>query len=180
MDKRILAPVHVALIVLVPLWVATLRLSALSLRALAAGFVLLMAVRAGGWVVKAPRSDLGYACRQWRESELARFIHTLPPDALIYSNAVDFLYLGTNRFAKPIPRLYYAVSRKQDVMYRQRLRTMSQELQAREGYLIYFSTIQRAWQPTEQRLREDLPLKVVHSAKDGAAYQSPPNGNERP
>ena len=175
MDKRILAPVHVTLIVLVPLWIATLRLSATSLRALAVGFVLLMAVRAGGWVVKAPRSDLGYACRQWRESELARFIHRLPPDALIYTNAVDFLYLGVNRFAKPIPRLYYAVSRKPDVMYRERLQTMSEELQARDGYLIYFSTIQRAWQPTEQRLREDLAMKVVYSAKDGAAYQMSPS-----
>ena len=175
MDKRILAPVHVALIVLVPLWVATLRLSAPSLRVLATAFVLVMAVRAGGWVVNAPKSDLGYACRQWRESELARFIRTLPPDALIYTNAVDFLYLGTNRFAKPIPRLYYAVSRKPDVMYRERLRTMSEELQARNGYLIYFSTIQRAWQPTEQRLREGLPLKEVHSAEDGAAYQMSPN-----
>ena len=175
MDKRILAPVHVGLIVLVPLWIASRRLSGPSLRALAGAFVLLMAVRAGGWVVKAPRSDLGYACRQWRESELARFIHTLPPDALIYTNAVDFLYLGTNRFAKPIPRLYYAVSRKPDLMYRQRIRAMSDELQARDGYLIYFSTIQRAWQPTEQRLREDLPLKVEYSAKDGAAYQMSPN-----
>jgi hypothetical protein len=175
MDKRILAPVHVALIVLVPLWIATLRLSATSLRVLAVAFVLLMAVRAGTWVHKAPQSDLGYACRQWRESELARFIHTLPPDALIYSNAVDFLYLGTNRFAKPIPRLYYAVSRKQDLMYRERMRTMSEELRARDGYLIYFSTIQRAWQPTEQRMRENLPLKLVHSARDGAAYQMAPN-----
>ena len=175
LDKRILAPVHVALIVLVPLWVSALPLTAPSFRVLAAGFVLLVAVRAGAWVVKAPKSDLGYACRQWRESELARFIRTLPPDAVIYTNAVDFLYLGTNRFAKPIPRLYYAVSRKPDLMYRERTRTMSEELQARDGYLIYFTTIQRPWQPTQQRLREDLPLRVVHSAKDGTAYQRPPS-----
>ncbi|MDQ3438936.1 MAG: phospholipid carrier-dependent glycosyltransferase [Planctomycetota bacterium] len=171
MDKRILAPVHVALIVLVPLWVSTLRFPPQTLPKIAAVFLLVMAVRAGGWVNKAPKSGLGFACRQWRESELGRFIRALPPDALIYTNTVDFLYLGQNRFAKPIPRLYYAVSRKQDVKYRERLRTMSEELQARGGYLIHFSTIKRAWLPTEDRLRDDLPLNVVHAATDGKAYQ---------
>jgi hypothetical protein len=171
MDKRILAPAHAALIVLVPLWVATLRLPPRLLPRLAAAFALVMAVRAGGWAYKAPKNDLGFAARQWRESELARFIRTLPPDALLYTNTPDFLYLGLDRFAKPIPRLTNAVTQRQDGRYRAKVLSMEQELREGGGYVVYFSAIRRGWLPTEERLTGDLPLVVVHDAKDGRAYQ---------
>ena len=87
------------------------------------------------------------------------------------TNAVDFLYLGLDRFAKPIPRQYYGVSRRPDLRYRQRLRTMSEDLALRGGYVVYFNAIKRPWLPTEEQLRNEVALTPVHAARDGTAYR---------
>jgi len=130
-------------------------------------------VRAGVWTYRAPDRSLGYATPKWRNSEMGRFVRSLPPDTVIYTNAADYLYLGQRRFGKPIPRLNNPSTRRPDTQYFTKLKLMRKDLAKNGGYIVYFTALQwRTASPSQ--LSSDIPLALRHAAHDGAAYQLAP------
>ena len=176
LDRRILAPLFpVVLIMVLSTGAAvSLRLPSRAARvALVAGvalFVALQAARAAYWVHVAPRKWLGYGCDRWAQSDLVRFAAALPPDALIYSNADDLLYLRTGRLARPIPRRVDPVARATDGRYPHRLDGMRTDMLAHRGYVLYFADCVRDYRISEGRIRTALGLKRGYAGRDGNAW----------
>jgi 4-amino-4-deoxy-L-arabinose transferase-like glycosyltransferase len=179
LDRRILSPVHVALIVLVTGAIASGGLSSAARRGGILVIALLIAVqglRAAQWAAGAPQSrQLGYANREWRTSPTMAAVAALPDDLTIFSNGVDAIYLRANRFAKPLPKVTDPTKAARDSKFRKYMNGLRDYLAAYGGYVVYFDNIPRAYVVPADQLIEAIPMELVQQLPDGAIYRRPPN-----
>jgi hypothetical protein len=179
LDRRILSPVHVGLIVLV---VAAVAAGALSPGARRIGvFVIALMVAAHGlraaqWAHGAPQSrQLGYSSRDWRTSPTLAAAAALPDDLTIFTNGVDALYLRADRFARPLPKVTDPTKAARDNRFRRYMNGLREFLAANGGYVVYFHNIPRAYVVSEEQLLEMIPMELVQKLPDGAIYRHPPD-----
>jgi hypothetical protein len=112
LDRRFLAPIYVALVLcladLAGRWSRPLR-AAPALRSAAVTTVAALAViycaSAAGWTLRSYVTGLGYSARLWTDSALMARVRDLPPEATIYTNAPDAVYLLTDRSSFWLPSL---------------------------------------------------------------------------
>lgn len=181
LDRRILSPVHVVLIVLVAAAIA-LASGGAARRAGAAAIALLIAVhglRAVPWAAAAPAADdLVYASRQWRSSPTIAATRNIPAGTTIFTNGVDAMYLRADRFAMPLPRVTDPMKAARDKRYRKSMNGMRDYLNAWGGYVVYFSNIPRAYIVTADELVKAMELELVHELPDGIIYRKRPAAGE--
>ena len=180
LDRRILSPVHVALIVLVavavatsPAWSARTRRTGVIIIALLIAF---HGVRAVQWAAAAPTSrHLGYANREWRSSPTMAAVEKLPNDLTIFSNGVDAIYLRANRFARPLPKVNDPTKAARDPKFRKYMIGLREYLETNGGYVVYFNDIPRAYIVSADELLDFIPMEKISAFPDGAIYRRPPN-----
>jgi hypothetical protein len=185
LDRRILSPVHVGLIVLV---VAAIAAGALSPGARRAGvFVIALIVagqglRAAQWAAGAPQSrQLGYANRDWQRSPTMAAAAALPHDGLdIFTNGVDAMYLRINRFARPLPKVTDPTKAAKDSKFRKYMNDLKKHYAANGGYVVYFRNIPRAYVVSEKELLEIMPMELIENFPDGAIYRHPKRAATQP
>ena len=174
LDRRILSPVHVVLIVLAPAAVALAR-AAGPRRAGVAAIALLVAihgVRSAQWASAAPAIDsLVYASRAWRTSPTMAAIAAIPAEATIFTNGVDAIYLRADRFAKPLPKVTDPTKAARDTRFRKSMNGMRDYLNEHGGYVVYFSNIPRAYIIPADELVKAMNLELVNELPDGAIYR---------
>lgn len=106
LDKRIMAPVHAAVLILLSLglagiWRMASRIGRILVVAFSLLFFLFYAYRAFQSVQYMHREGFGYTSRGWHSSEAIEFVRQnmeLP----IYSNAATAIYLWTGRVTNPL------------------------------------------------------------------------------
>jgi hypothetical protein len=173
LDRRILSPLFVAALLFAGGWIGAWtahRPQPRPLVALASATcvgLILLAGRGVQFVDDAPDKWLVYGCRRWSNSELLTYARQLPPDAVLYSNADDVLYLRLGRLAKPVP----SVERDQRYLDAA-VRRLKADLRA-GAQVVYFNTVTRAHRMREQDLRRLTGASVVHAKYDGVVLASP-------
>ncbi|MEM6315804.1 MAG: hypothetical protein AAF743_17075, partial [Planctomycetota bacterium] len=98
----------------------------------------------------------------------------LPPEALVYTNVPDVLFLLQGRSAKPMPRLVDPTSGERVPRYRERLRAFRRDLQDNAGFVVFFDPIPRVYWMDEQRFNADNDTRLIVELDDGAVYQVAP------
>ena len=98
----------------------------------------------------------------------------IPADATIFTNGVDALYLRADRFAKPLPKVTDPTKAARDSRFRKSMRGMSDYFDAHGGYVVYFSTIPRAYMIPAEELNEAMKLDLVQELPDGVIYRKLP------
>jgi hypothetical protein len=181
LDFRILAPAHVALLMVVFAELARSSLPpklGLASRAWPLLLVMIAAltigwqgVRSSIWAYWAPENYVGYSMRKWRDSDLLTFVRTIPPDALIYTNGTALLRLQTGRPVKQIPAVMDPSTLEPLPNFDARLRAMERELKARRGYVFYFGPVRRPALVTKSQLQADLKLRLIYAGLDGDVFQ---------
>ena len=183
-DARILSPVFVCgLIVVLHLLYRLLR-SAEGTRcaqtAILAGCVLFAVSYLGSgaaWTMRSHNEGRGYASKSWQQSALIAGIRSQPEGTLIYSNGPDAVHMLTGRFARAIPAKLNAGNRALYESYPSGLNSMREELESQGGILAYFNTITwRDYFPSENELKEALPLTLLAREDDGSIYEITKNG----
>jgi hypothetical protein len=180
LDNRILSPVYVAGLVL--LLCGFLRVWNAGPPVLRYGMAAVLATYAGvsGWhaasTVATGRNDgFGFSGSAWQRSELIGLLRQLPPDAVVFSNAPDAVYLHTGHEAVLLPRNFMAANQQVNVHFEAELTAMKDLLAARRGMLAYFTGVPaRASLPDEKELQAALPLCVHAKASDGTMYSVRP------
>lgn len=179
LDNRILAPIYVAALIgclcLVNALFARLGESgglSIALALLLAGFSTVHLMKSASWMAAHYYGGVGYASREWKQSEVIRYIDGLEPQIAIFSNGPDVIALLTGRFATMIPRKINPETRSANGRYPDELAAMKRELQARSGVLVYFHKLPWRWYlPSEGELREGLRLRLRAGFGDGSIYQ---------
>lgn len=137
LNDRILSPVYYLLLQLVILGVTDLATS--TYRLLAMG--VLVTIFLGMQVVRttalagALRADgQGYRSRAWRESQVVRFVCSLP-EVPVFSNDVPALYFACGRISFPLPWKVNAASLEPNPNYEAEVRTLEEAVQNRDGVI---------------------------------------------
>jgi hypothetical protein len=98
------------------------------------------------WSRRIHHTGLEYSSREWHDSAILRYVATLPPDELIYTNATDVLYLLANRTGCTVPQTSLRKKNVSEVRlgrFFRSLRPMQKDLLLHDGLLIYFDGVQR-------------------------------------
>jgi hypothetical protein len=135
-DDRILVPAYYLLLQLAVLGVAPwLRNVRLPIALVLAGFVTFQAVREIA-LVRALREDgQGYSAREWRESEVLRFVCGLPAIP-VFSNDVPALYFACGRHVFPLPSRTNAASLATNLSYPAEMLKLEAAVQHEEGVIV--------------------------------------------
>jgi hypothetical protein len=180
LDDRILSPLLAAVIVgIVFLASETVRVlprSTGTALVAAAGLLIVTigAVRTGTWLSQNARDGIGFSSTTWRESETLRLVRDLPVDVALFSNAPEPIYLYTGREATPFPRPRQAMSGGDNPAFAAELADMGTTLAQGRGIAVYFRTLPRRTALPEGMLRDELALRTLVEASDGALYAGNP------
>jgi hypothetical protein len=178
-DSRMLAPLYVLLVLLGVALEARLigqRMNGIMFSAV----VLLMTVilltlqlaSTWPWMALTHENGIGYASREWRESDLIRRVGSEPLGKRIFSNAPDVLYTLLGRPADMVPRKINPDTRKPNEAYPVQIKAMKEQLKASQGLLVYFDRVQWRWYlPSPSELESAMALRLLVREKDGSIYQ---------
>ena len=178
-DKRILAPFYVA-VVLLAVCVAHRCISSPAARKTALALaLLLLADQAARVVMRLPILNRdgagGYTQKVWRESPtLARFkALQLAPDAAIYSNCAEVFEFRLHRVVQWLPEKYNLYTRRNNDALQQQLADLARHHQDGRVIFVMFDPQRdaRPNQPTGDELGKVLPLRVVAQFDDGTIYE---------
>ena len=175
LDNRSLAPIHVAMLVLVPCLISKLYLRSKRTRTIRIIFVALALIFAGSyavrgvkWLARVRGDGQGYASRAWKDSPTIAGIKTLPAETIIYSNGHDAIYYLTGRRARFIPEKVIHGTGRPNAMYDPEMAWMKTDLLRRQGVLVYFYTLpERQSLPSEIELQQTLNLCPIAKTNDG-------------
>lgn len=177
-DSRILAPVYVALMLLGVSFSNKLlgrretgKRSQGLLLAVALIFLSLQAMRTWPWLSLTYRDGVGYASRQWAESEIVRRVKLLEPLTPLFSNAPDVLYTLVGRPARMIPRKVNPDTRRVNHEYQPQLAQMKRNMKTANGVLVYFDQVRWRWYlPDRKELEEAIGVRSLYGGADGSIY----------
>jgi len=181
-ETRILSPAYVSLLILAvsaaTLWIRRTRTKTKSWKwfgfdSLVIALTVLQMTNGVAWSLYSYTDGIGYNGKQWRESELVRYVQTLDPTVPIFTNAPDVLYLLTGKTTHMIPRKVSPESRRPNEAFATELAHLKKQLEERNGVLIYFSAESRLWfLPSEIELERELPLRATMTTPDGTLYRT--------
>ncbi len=176
LDRRILAPLHVAAIAFAVGAAGLLargRGRALGAALLAAGIVF-AGLRAEGarrpllrWHEEIP----GYASRAWRDSRLVAEIADLPPARVVYTNDPWGVFLVTGRVVRSIPWTVDVTTARPRADFAGRLDTVRREVEA--GDALVFDLRFAGWSaelPERAALRAALEAAPRRAVREGVVY----------
>jgi len=117
-------------------------------------------------------NKFNYNNRFWHQSEIIREIENMSSETVLYTNVPDAIYVLAGRSSYKIPAKENYMNKKINSKYLFDLESMGRDISGQNGLLIYFSMIQIGNLPTEEELREKLPLILEKSLKDGSIYRA--------
>lgn len=175
LDERILAPAHIALLLLGGVGLAALLprtgrsrlthtlvlLTTLIASAAAVGTV----GRAAVWAWTAPTRSLVYNSPRWRESELVQLLRDRPGTDF-YTNAEVPAYFGVGRWPGTVPRYRERNAKTPREKYPTEIARMREDL-GTAGLVAYFTGVPYRDIPPLEVLMKDADLEVVAETDDG-------------
>ncbi len=175
LDNRILAPVHICVIVILLCWGHRLiggadRNSIGTAACVAcAFFAAVYAGRAAYAFAHTRKHGLGYSSAAWQNSAMMREIRSLPPSLTIFTNAPAAVYSVAGRASLPVPAKADLYTLRVNENYGDELVEMRRQLATGAALLAYFNS--SSWHlPSEDELREQLRLQPVRTFPEGAFY----------
>ena len=178
-NARLLVPVYVAAVLLSVLLVQKVLMPRQGLRSLhilillfAIGLALSNSVRSTKWVAKWYQDGIGLSSLAWKTSELIECVNALHSSVPIYSNGHFAIFFLTGRRVHSLPKKIYPITGKPNTSYLLDYAAMREDLEKREGVLVFFNTIgQRQYRVSVEELKTQLPLRLTVTAADGVIYQ---------
>ena len=185
-DDRALSPVFVAVVILLSalgtrVWNSSSCFAPIFRQTLRLFFFIVAGMHMGRgfyWGGLAEMRGLGYASREWKNSETLQGIKALSTNTPIFSNGYDVIYIQTGRTSLAIPAkedtLRATIPEPKDRLnqsYSTEMDKMREMLIGHQGVIVYLNRIQRSYYPTEHEIQEKLHLQTVARFSDGAIYR---------
>ncbi len=179
LDERILAPVHLSLLIMLALGAGYLsRGSTLgrrwSIGLLVTAFAAFHIFRSALVAESLARDGRGYASERWRTSPTLTYARLLPAGP-IFTNNLPAMYFVAGRTAYAIPTPTNLSSLEANPNYARELSEMRKLLRESDGYLVYVG-----YPPTDPQGSAELEaltfgLVPVHVFSEGTIYQAQGN-----
>jgi hypothetical protein len=122
------------------------------------------------FILRVASNGIGFAGKQWHQSDMLQWVKNLPHDTIIYTNGPDPIKIITNRHSLLLPCKVSPVDRSKNENINKELNDMIANLSTNKGVIIYLDRITWRWYlPTLEELRQEIPLKLKYKGKDGIA-----------
>ncbi|HEY7946448.1 MAG TPA: hypothetical protein VID75_02165, partial [Acidimicrobiales bacterium] len=113
----------------------------------------------------------GYTTPMWQKSAILADVKALPRNAVIYSDAPDWIYLLAGRATSSIPERVDFSTLKENPRFQSQIDEIKRTLSQRPGYVVYIRTLGReSFLPDEATLRRLIGLHEVSNSRYGAVY----------
>jgi hypothetical protein len=114
-----------------------------------------------------------YAGKRWKLSQAVEIVKSLPHTIPFYSNCPDALSLLTGKNSSMIPYRVFPFTRQENPELKSHLAAMMKQLEEQDGVLVYMKMITWRWYlPTNDYLKETLPLRILYEGSDGVIYEA--------
>jgi len=136
------------------------------------------------FLTKAIENGLGYASKQWVQSDTLHWLRKMPLATVIYTNGPDPITIFTGRASTMLPNHTNPGTRRKNEKFDAEFKQMQEVLCNEHGVIVYFQSVNWRWYlPTLHDLSEKLPLGLVYQGKDGVVVtvrDCPAQGNVIP
>jgi len=178
LDDRILSPVFVAGLIISFYLIGELLHFArqrpvlrLGLVAILLIFVVSNLLSGVGLIRDGYSHGFGFSSRSWTHSDTLEQVRNLPGGVTIFSNAPEAIYLHTGKTALSLPKKFFSANQQINGSYSAELISMRGKIESDDGLVVYFNSLtERRTLPTEEELRENLPLCILAQKSDGTIY----------
>lgn len=179
-DTRLLSPIYVPLLVVgmslgASLWHSS-RLSGFSRGVLGFCLILTLAAQAAtsiNWLEFSYHDGLGYAGREWRNSETLGRLGSLPAVNRIYSNAPDVLYVLRGTPVAMIPRKVDPHTSSPNQRFASEMIQLKRRLNEGQAMLIFLNRVSWRWYlPTAEEVEEAIGMRPLVQARDGLIFMA--------
>jgi hypothetical protein len=125
------------------------------------------------WLQFNYQTGIGYAGREWRESQILNRLKKENSSKLLFSNAPDVLYTLLDKPAVMVPRKTHTDTNLPNQDYASQISELAWKLRRHDGLLIYFYNVGWRWYlPTAEELERTLDLQALAHENDGVIYQA--------
>jgi hypothetical protein len=119
------------------------------------------------------QTGIGYAGREWRESQILKRLKKENSSKLLFSNAPDVLYTLLNKPAAMVPRKTHTDTNLPNQGYASQISELGRRLKEDSGLLVYFYRVGWRWYlPPAEELERTLGLQALARENDGVIYQA--------
>jgi hypothetical protein len=180
LDSRTLSPIYVpSIICLIGLSIRFVFVSAshctVSLLVSTCLSLLLAAQLQGSmnWLRFNYQNGIGYAGREWRESQILNRLRWVNSSKALFSNAPDVLYTLLSKPAVMVPRKTHTDTNLPNQDYASQISELGRRLKEDSGLLVYFHSVGWRWYlPAAEELERTLGLQALARENDGVIYQA--------
>ena len=178
-DSRYLLPVFVSIVLIVTISVTRILLKVnLPVRIVISVLCVLLCVsrleRSIALAQLFHQHGRGFEGPLWTQSEIVRSIKDLPEDVRVYANLSILMIFLTQRPIHALPLKIDPNTEKPVSGYSEKLQEISASSQSRRT-LIFYTPLRANHFPSEDELKQTLPLKKIGSAPIGLLYEVSPN-----
>ena len=180
LGDRILSPVYVSGVILILSIAHKLLRSTEGIRVIQVASIVLCIVFAGSYllrgttrIIRAHSDGQGYAGKAWKQSEIIQKVRVFPSAIRVYTNGTDAISFLSGKRAYRIPEKLRPTTRVINKNYFSQLISMGEQLKNHGAILVYFNTVTWRWHlPSEDELKEKLPLHILFQGADGTIYEA--------
>ncbi len=178
-DTRLLSPLYVPLVAVslslgAGLWCSS-RLSKVARAVIAFCLMMTLAAQVAtsiNWLEFSYQDGVGYAGREWRDSETLSKLGALPATNSIYSNAPDVLYILRGTPAAMIPRKVDPHTSRPNQRFGSEMIQLKRRLNEDRAMLVFFNRVNWRWYlPTADEVEEAIGLRPLARARDGLIFR---------
>jgi hypothetical protein len=126
------------------------------------------------WLQFNYQTGIGYAGREWRESQILNRLRWVNSSKALFSNAPDVLYTLLSKPAVMVPRKTHTDTNLPNQDYASQISELGRRLKEDSGLLVYFHSVGWRWYlPAAEELERTLGLQALACENDGVIYQAP-------
>jgi Dolichyl-phosphate-mannose-protein mannosyltransferase len=125
------------------------------------------------WLQFNYQTGIGYAGREWRESQTLNRLKQEHSSKPLFSNAPDVLYTLLSKPAVMVPRKTHTATNLPNQEYASQISELARKLRQDDGLLIYFYGVGWRWYlPAAEELERTLGLQALVRENDGVIYRA--------
>lgn len=138
--------------------------------------VLLNARYTAAYVKYRHEQSFGFANSEWTGSATMAYARSLPPGTVVYSNAIDAIFLLTHKDALRIPAKIDPSTGQANNDFASSMSQLQEALRNDNAVVVYFDKVTWRWYlPSKDELEKVHQLPVRRQLADGVIYGLPPH-----
>jgi len=178
LDDRILSPIFVALIILLPYFVYLLLQQTNKIFTVKVSVIIVTLFFSAAYLLngisifkESFNQGLGFSSLDWKDSEFVDQINRLHADTTVYSNAPYAVYILSGKSALSLPKQFLSMNQQLNEEYETSMAEIGSVIHQSGGAIVFFDLFSRNPSQTKTGIQKDLSLQIVFQTDVGTIFE---------